>query len=85
MYTTKDAAIKLGMSYAAIYKYVKRYGIGTKVGFGRDLFLTDDDLAFIKTRKGQVGRPRGRELECDVVRSDGLTDDQYVRLNRGRK
>jgi hypothetical protein len=28
---------------------------------------------------------RGRELECDVVRSDGLTDDQYVRLNRGRK
>jgi len=57
MYTTKDAAIKLGMSYAAIYKYVERYGIGTKVGFGRDLFLTDDDLAFIKTRKGQVGRP----------------------------
>jgi len=57
MYTTKDAAIKLGMSYAAIYKYVERYSIGTKVGFGRDLFLTDDDLAFIKTRKGQVGRP----------------------------
>ena len=57
MYTTKDAAIKLGMSYAAIYKYVERYGIGTKVGFGRDLFLTNDDLAFIKTRKGQVGRP----------------------------
>ena len=57
MYTTKEAAIKLGMSYAAIYKYVERYSIGTKVGFGRDLFLTDDDLAFIKTRKGQVGRP----------------------------
>ena len=60
MYTTKDAAIKLGMSYAAIYKYVERYSIGTKVGFGRDLFLTDDDLAFIKTRKGQVGRPKGQ-------------------------
>jgi len=59
-YTTKDAAIKLGMSYAAIYKYVERYGLGTKVGFGRDLFLTDDDLAFIKTRKGQVGRPKGQ-------------------------
>jgi predicted ArsR family transcriptional regulator len=55
--TTTEAARELGLSVEAIRKYLQRYELGEKVG--RDWFLDDDDLAFIRERRGRRGRPPG--------------------------
>lgn len=55
VYTTREAATALGVSMRRVQQACKHYGLGR--WFGRQLVLTDSDIAVIRDRLGRVGRP----------------------------
>jgi excisionase family DNA binding protein len=54
-YTTTEAAAKLGIKRETVRGHIKRHNLGTK--HGRDIFLSEDEVAFIRERMGLRGRP----------------------------
>jgi hypothetical protein len=55
IYTTSEAAAALGVSPRRVRQAVQRDGLGEKRG--RDWLLTEDDIAYLRSRLGKRGRP----------------------------
>jgi excisionase family DNA binding protein len=54
-YTTTEAAAKLGVKRETVRGHIKRHGLGTRRG--RDVFLTEAEIDYIRSRLGLRGRP----------------------------
>ena len=55
IYTCKEAATELKLSFNTIGTYCRRYNLGSKKG--PMWFLSEEDLVSIRARQGKVGRP----------------------------
>lgn len=57
MITGKAAALALGITPTTLYRWLRRLGLGVKVG--RDWLVTEDDMAALRPHLyGKGGRPR---------------------------
>ncbi len=56
VYTSKEAAIELGLAMNSMRKYAIVYEVGIKKG--RDWLFTNQDLKEIKRHIGKRGRPK---------------------------
>jgi hypothetical protein len=54
-YTTREAAAALGISPRRVRQAISRDGIGEKRG--RDWMLTQNEVDYLRSRLGRVGRP----------------------------
>jgi len=54
-YTTAEAAERLGVKIETLRGHIKRHGLGVKRG--RDVFLSEHDIDYIRSRLGKRGQP----------------------------